>query len=85
MKYKKSQSDVSFILGVLVFNAFVILALGFLNINNDNNVTTETHGLEAFSMNIISNITLLGWGNTLIFTPLILCIIYLVGKFIRGI
>jgi hypothetical protein len=88
MKCKKAQTstDTPIILSILVFQAFIIICLGFLNINN-NEITTTTHEntLWGFSItNIITNISILGWGNLLIFVPIEICIIYIIAKLFRG-
>jgi hypothetical protein len=51
---------------------------------NTSGITTNSPS-NIFSFgNIITNIELLGWGNTLIFTPLEVCIAYIIAKLIRG-
>lgn len=105
MKKAQVSTDTPIILFILVFQTFVILALGFLNITNTSvespnitsyseittysnsttTVTTTNTGNSLFSIgNIISNIKILGWGNSLIFAPLIIVIIYIIAKLIRG-
>lgn len=97
MKNKKAQvaTDTPIILSILAFQAFIILCLGFLTIitvsNNPDSISMNTSGITTnspsniFSFgNIITNIELLGWGNTLIFTPLGVCIAYIIAKLIRG-
>jgi hypothetical protein len=84
MKNKKGQTstDTPIILSILVFQAFVILCLGFLNVK-DSEVTTSGNVLFSFG-NIISSISVLGWGNAIIFAPLIICLGYILAKLIRG-
>jgi hypothetical protein len=87
MKNKKAQSEAGILLLILVFQAFVIISLGFLNITNDTDDITTTNydsGLGDFVVNIITNIKLLGWGNTLLFAPLTITIIYIIARLIRG-
>lgn len=83
MKNKKAQTstDTPIILSILVFQAFVLLGLGFLNVP-----TTDVGINDAlFSFgNIINAIELLGWGNSLLFAPLVICIGYILAKLIRG-
>jgi len=81
---KKGQvaTDTPILLSIFVFQAFVLLSLGFLNITD---VTTVSSGTILFSFgNIINSIALLGWGNTLLFAPITLCVIYIIAKLIRG-
>lgn len=84
MKNKKAQvaTDTPILLGIIVFQSFVILGLGFLNFSD---ITQTNSGSELFSFgNIITSISLLGWGNTLIFFPLEIALIYIIAKLIRG-
>lgn len=81
---KKGQTDSALILIILCFQAFIIVSLGFLD-STDSQITYEEHdSFLGFSVNIINNLSLLGWGNTLIFAPIEICIIYIVIKLIRG-
>jgi hypothetical protein len=99
MFFKKAQAgtDTVIILSILSFQTFIILCLGFLSttqttyVGSDNisfnitGVSTISSGNRLFSFgNIISNISELGWGNSLLFTPLLICIGYIVAKLIRG-
>ena len=79
MRKGQTATDTPIILTIVVFNAFIILSLGFLNINNSDSIKTQTYGsgLINFSQNIVTNISLLGWGNALLFTPLVVCIVNL--------
>lgn len=82
MFYKKGQTstDTPIILSIFAFQAFLVVMLGFLNI------TPETQSVTGFgfTQNIISNISLLGWGNTILFTPLVVGLGYIILKLIRG-
>jgi hypothetical protein len=79
--YNKAQSsDTPILLTILVFQAFIIVGLGFLELTSE----SQTIGAFSFSTNIINNIALLGWGNSILFAPLIICVIYIVAKLIRG-
>ena len=79
----QTATDTPIILSILVFQAFVILMLGFININDSTNTVVGSNTIN-FTQNILTNIKLLGWGNSLIFAPLLVCIIYIVAKLIRG-
>ena len=87
MKNKKAQTatDTPILLTIIVFQAFIILCLGWLNLT-ESDVSTVTHGsgLINFTVNIVTNIGLLGWGNAILFAPLEVCIIYIIAKLIRG-
>jgi hypothetical protein len=81
--YKKAQvaTDTPILLSIFVFQAFVILSLGFLNVS----YTKQTADTSLFNFgNIITSIAELGWGNTLLFAPIGLCVIYIIAKLIRG-
>jgi hypothetical protein len=83
-KKAQTSTDTPIILSILVFQTFVVLMLGFLNVSSTEIVSTNT-GNALFSFgNIISNISYLGWGNILIFSPLIICLIYIIAKLVRG-
>jgi len=90
MKNKKGQSlsDATILLGIIVFQAFIIICLGFLNVEQVNyagNLTSNIVISSFFSLpNIITSITVLGWGNLLIFAPLEVILIYIIAKLIRG-
>ena len=91
MKNKKGQTstDTPIIISIFTFQIFIIIMLGFLDINTD----TKDVGLNAdiplighigFAYNIITNISILGWGNLLLFTPSIIALAYIIAKLIRG-
>lgn len=97
MKYKKAQTstDTPIILSILVFQAFIIIMLGFLNVNTENNsvdsinanstgVTTNTPTTIFNIGSIIHSIKILGWFNTILFIPLEVIIGYIIVKLIRG-
>jgi len=86
MKNGQVSTDTPILLSIIVFQIFIITCLGFLDIS-ENYVTYQGFGSETigFFQNIIINISYLGWGNTLIFLPLIICLSYIIAKFIRGI
>ena len=81
---KKAQAatDTPIIISIFTFQSFIIVALGFLNITPDNQVIGSD--LINFTQNIVNNISYLGWANTIIFTPLIIAITYIIAKLIRG-
>lgn len=87
---KKAQSDTAVILFILVFQAFLIISLGFLNIDTtEEEVGTDSLGVvglitPSFNQNVINNIEQLGVWNTLIFAPLIIVLIYIIAKLVRG-
>lgn len=85
MNKKAQATDTPIILGILVFQAFIIICLGFLTMYN-NEVKTSDNGSDLinFKINIITNIKAFGWGNTLIFAPLEICIVYIIAKLVRG-
>lgn len=97
MIFKKAQvsTDTPIILSIFSFQIFIIICLGFLStsqttyISTDNisfnitGISTTNNSLFSFG-NILSNISILKWGNTLLFSPLIICITYIVVKLIRG-
>lgn len=91
MFYKKSQvsTDTPIIISIIAFQTLIIVCLGIIQIDP----VTETIGKEVdilglgtvgFTYNIINNISYLGWANSLIFTPLIFGLLYIVLKLIRG-
>lgn len=89
MNKAQVSTDTPIILSIIVFQTFIIIMLGFLNINiATKNVTGELNlpllPHISFTQNIITNITLLGWGNLLIFLPLEICLGYIILKLIRG-
>lgn len=81
-KKAQTSTDTPIILSIIVFQAFVVLGLGFLNVTD---ITTTNSGTSLFSFgNIINSIKLLGWGNTLIFAPLEISLFYIIAKLVRG-
>jgi hypothetical protein len=81
MKNGQASTDTVIIFSILIFNGFLVLSLGFLNIDYEENNISDV--LFSFG-NIISNIIELGWGNILLFAPLIICLGYILAKLIRG-
>lgn len=80
-KKGQTSTDTPIILSILVFQAFIIIMLGFLNVDSNNNDVS----VPLFSFdNIITSISELGWFNTIIFAPLIICLGYILAKLIRG-
>jgi hypothetical protein len=86
---RKAQSETAVIIGILSFQAFIIVCLGFINIS----ATTEGIGgdvsivgipLFNWGTSLISNIALLGWANLIIFAPLIAGLVYIIARLIRG-
>lgn len=77
---KRAQTDSSIILSILVFQAFIIIALGFLDTTP---TTVEVTG-SGFGQNIITNIAALGWFNAILFIPIYVVIGYIILKLIRG-
>ena len=80
---KKGQAnDTAILIGIFVFQAFLIMALRFLNVNTE----TQEVGSEdiSFTSNIVTNIILLGWFNAILFTPLLAGVTYIIAKLIRG-
>ena len=87
MKNKKGQTstDTPILLSIVVFQAFILICLGFLDMN-ENDITLNTYGggIINFIFNMISNIAVLSWGNLLIFAPLGIALTYIIAKLIRG-
>jgi hypothetical protein len=87
---KKAQSEAGLLLTLLVFQAVIIVFLGFLELTTEQNeVGTPTLNLGLFSVpkfgfNIISNIAQLGWFNLIIFVPISIVVGYIVARIIRG-
>ena len=82
MNTKGQSTDTPILLTIVVFQAFVLICLGFLDVTATT-VVADTH--LGFSQTVISNLAVLGWGNLLVFTPMLVCIVYIIAKFIRGI
>lgn len=91
MKNNKAQvsTDTPILLWILVFQAFIVLGIGFLHVTP----TTKTVGGDinivgipniSFTQTLVTNISYLGWGNLLLFAPLEICLIYIIAKLIRG-
>ena len=100
LKFKKAQTstDTPILISIIAFQAFIILALGFLNVNyasqksiNSTSINA-TYQIQTYNVpltnlsitNIITNISYLGFANVLIFSPIIGAIIYIIAKLIRG-
>ena len=82
-KNKKAQSEVAILITILAFQIFIITALGFINITPETNSYSEP--ITGFSfLNIITSISVLGWANILIFSPLISGLVYIVARLVRG-
>lgn len=79
---KKGQvaTDTPILIWLVVFQAFIITMLGLLNITPE----TQSVGIANFTQNIITNLSILGWGNLLIFLPLEIALGYIIAKLIRG-
>lgn len=89
--YNKAQTstDTPIIIAIIAFQTFIILALGFLNINPEEqqvgtNFSIAGFDIVNFSQNIITNISELGVFSALLFTPLLVAVFYIVAKLIRG-
>lgn len=85
------DNDTGLIIGIVAFQAVIIICLGFLQIETESsgyNATILNTGLEVFNLNftqnLITNISSLGFANILIFSPLIAGIGYVIVKLIRG-
>ena len=84
MNKKGQANDTAILLSIIIFQTFILICLGFLNVS-DSEISTINSGSELFSFgNIISNIQILGWGNLLIFTPLFIGLGYIIARLIRG-
>lgn len=91
MFHNKAQvsTDTPIVISLFAFQAIILLGLGFLNIDQKQqdvgtNFTYTGFDIINFKNNVISNISELGWGNALIFTPFLIGIGYIVAKLIRG-
>jgi hypothetical protein len=91
MIFKKAQSEAGIILSILVFQAFIIVFLGFINITIP--YDTEDVGgeisivgipLTSWGSTLINNISVLGWANAIIFAPATLCLTYIIVRLFRG-
>lgn len=76
----QTATDTPIIIYIVVFQVFVITMLGFLNITPE----TQTVGALNFTQNIITNLSIIGWGNLLVFFPLEVALGYIIVKLIRG-
>ena len=84
MKKAQVSTDTPIVLTILVFQTFVVTALGFLTIANEDVTATNAKNIFFSFGNIVNNIAILGWGNALIFAPLIIVLLYILAKLIRG-
>lgn len=86
MRNKKGQTstDTPIIIWLIAFQIFIITTLGFIDIKPE--TTTYTEPISGFSIiNIINSITYLPlWANTILFSPLIGAVVYIVAKLVRG-
>lgn len=88
------STDTPIIFSIFVFQAFVIIMIGFIPIYNvtdikynESNATVNLPGVlpdMSFGQKILTNIAILGWGNLIIFAPLEVCFIYIIAKLLRG-
>ena len=85
------SEDTGIIMGIIAFQAVIILCLGFLQVSYveiGNDVATVDTTVEIFNVsfgqNLITNISSLGFLNVLIFSPLIAGFGYIIAKLIRG-